>query len=511
MGDIGISIPSILGLPPESFAEIPTNALKNNAFPIAKITPCESRATYGATVFEAEPAWGKYKEILALHGYDYSGEGDYLTVCFQADNFPSDSFQNEYGQSFLESATQMVGSNISDLAQMVGDPKKVVNDIRNSDLPGSSVVGAASDAITNAQAKVQNSDSQMLKNIGSTVTAMATGGRVDFPMVWKNSSFTPSYSMTIRLYNPSPASEEMTQKYIVGPLAALMILSCPQSEDGNIMKWPFLHRIEIPGISNIIPAFISNVSVIKGGDQQQIAWNQRLGIVDVRIDFGSLFNSMIIETKEESMYKFGEKRPTLSNYLNAMSTEKPLETIEMTAEIFSSLNNGVNFSGMPKSPSIPSINSIGNISKLLNNPIAANANSFRNISSQFPNPTSSANSIGNIASMISNPSTMINSARSSIPGIGSLGSIGSIGNMNNSSIGNIPSNLLNQAVNNVTRNVLNTVANKFPGVSTILDVVKNVPRKLPNPSSIANNLENVATRRISQELSSMANNIKWTV
>jgi hypothetical protein len=393
MSDINISIPSILGLPPEGFSGIPVNALRNNAFPIARITPCTSAATFGATVFEAVPAWDKYLEILNLHGYDYSGSGDYLEIAFQAENFPSDSFSNEYSQSFLESATQVVGSVISDTAQMSGDPSKILDELQNADIANSgALIGSARNTLEKGMTNLSNNSSQAMKNIGTTMAAMASGGRIDFPMVWKNSSFTPSYSMTIRLFNPMPGSESSTQRYIIGPLAALMILSCPQSADGNTIKWPFLHRIEIPGISNVIPAFISNVAVIKGGDQQQIAWNQRLGVVDVRIDFGSLFNSLIIETNEDSMYEFGEKRPTLNNYLNAMATEKTLESIEMAPELFSSLNDSI-------------FSSSGSM-------LALDATT-KNISSKLTNPSSIASDVENtinqrVSQELSNISNNIN-------------------------------------------------------------------------------------------------------
>ncbi|MCK5601514.1 hypothetical protein KAR91_06595, partial [Candidatus Pacearchaeota archaeon] len=139
---------------------------------------------------------------------------------------------------------------------------------------------------------------------------------VDFPQVWKNSGYTPSYTMTVRLYNPNPASLTATQKYIIGPLAALMLLGLPRSKDGSTYNWPFLHQIRAPGIYNLNPAFIQNVAVIKGGDQQSIAWNQRLAMVDVRIDFGSLYNSILAGEEYDS-----EMRPTLRNYLAAMEEE----------------------------------------------------------------------------------------------------------------------------------------------------------------------------------------------
>ena len=50
-----------------------------------------------------------------------------------------------------------------------------------------------------------------------------------------------------------------------------------------------------------------------GKYQQQIAYNQRMGIVDVRIDFGSLYSSML------AAKGLTRTRPTLEKYLDGIS------------------------------------------------------------------------------------------------------------------------------------------------------------------------------------------------
>jgi hypothetical protein len=155
-----------------------------------------------------------------------------------------------------------------------------------------------------------------MNRILNSADILAAGGRIDFPMLWKNSTFAPSYTMTIRLYNPNPASREITAKYIIGPVAALLLLGLPQSVGEGAYSWPFIHRIWSPGIYNIDPAYISNITIVKGGDQQQISWKQRMGVVDVRIDFGSVFNSILSNASES------RNRPTLKGYLSAMAGEK---------------------------------------------------------------------------------------------------------------------------------------------------------------------------------------------
>ena len=129
-------------------------------------------------------------------------------------------------------------------------------------------------------------------------------------------------TMTVRLYNPMPGNKDATIKYIAAPIAALMLLAIPISADGVTYSWPFIHKIVSPGIYNLDPAFISNITIIKGGDQQQIGQNQALGVVDVRIDFGSLFSSMLAAKGT------GKTRPTLQTYLDAMvgpDSSKPVQ------------------------------------------------------------------------------------------------------------------------------------------------------------------------------------------
>jgi hypothetical protein len=117
------------------------------------------------------------------------------------------------------------------------------------------------------------------------------------------------------LYNPNPADPESTKKYIAGPLAAILTLGLPRSDNGRTYNWPFFHKIRSTGIYNLDPAIITNIAVIKGGDQQQIAYNQHLAIVDVRIDFSSLYNSILIEEGGQTM----TNRPTLRSYLDALT------------------------------------------------------------------------------------------------------------------------------------------------------------------------------------------------
>lgn len=322
-----ITLDFTFGMPPVAHT---TENIVKNTMPTATITPCKPSFKEGLQLFGLDPSGGasEYNKLLNEHGFELpSTSQKSIEVAFLADSFPTDTFNNEYGESFLDRFTQMASSGLADISQFLGASNAVeaMKNIGAAMGPDSFMGNMAKSGAEKATAfKKSLKQAEMAGGKGSglarkmfnVVSAGLTGARVDFPKVWKNSGFEPSYTMTIRLYNPSPGNPDMTRKYIVGPLAALLLLGLPRgSEDNSGYQWPFLCKIKAKGIYDINAAFINNIAVVKGGDQQSIAWNQSLSIVDVRIDFGSLYSSILVESKAGSA---GEDRPTLKTYLNVL-------------------------------------------------------------------------------------------------------------------------------------------------------------------------------------------------
>ena len=323
------NIDFIPGLPPgQPFDQTignRTNTVVKNSMPIVKIYPGIPSFTKGQTIYRRKDYFESgnkdqlsYKELLNAHGFELGTvHNKCLTLAYQADSFPTDTFSNEYGENFLQSITNVASTAAASISQMFG--------VRSVGEAMKKITGAAKEqggflekagVITEEGARIGEKFLRSIPIAGGgvdVVSSMLAGGRLDFPMVWKSSNFQPSYTLTVRLYNPNPGSKESTEKYISGPIAAIMLLGIPISTDTITFNWPFIHRIWSPGIYDLDPAFISNITIIKGGDQQQISYEQRLGIVDVRIDFGSLFSSLLA-TKGDP-----RTRPTLKRYIEGMS------------------------------------------------------------------------------------------------------------------------------------------------------------------------------------------------
>lgn len=302
-----------------------------NSMPVMEIIPCTPYFESGLTLFRVNEAWDKYNDILNNLGFRLSSQP--IRLAFIADNFPTDTFSNEYGETFLQKFTDVASQGMQQLAQMTGANtglqaveniggafETVGNEVGGTvgDIIGAGGSGAIKMAQTlnNLKGKM-SSQSGFMKGSLNTIDKMLAGHRVDFPQVWRNSGFTPSYTATIRLYNPNPASPSATAKHIIGPLAVILCLGIPRSDDGKTFNWPFFHRIRSKGIYSLDPSVITNITVVKGGDQQQIAFNQKLAMVDVRIDFTSLYGTMLLEEKKSMT----PHRPTVRNYLEALQQD----------------------------------------------------------------------------------------------------------------------------------------------------------------------------------------------
>lgn len=330
------ALPDIFGLPPDSLMP-ETQRKMLDSMPVCHFVPSQPVFKLGLDLFTLSPAWDKsnnsdpsYIKLLNSHGLttnNNAGEG--IKVAYLADNFPTDTFTNEYGENFLQSMTDVASSGAAQLSQFfgaknAGEAIKKMGSAAGKHVPkdidiGGMKIPIASPITALAKGAVDLTEG-ILKSTGMGSAAgmigrLMAGARLDFPMVWKSSGFQPSYSLTVRLYNPNPRSVESSKRYIVGPIVALMLLAVPITQDGSTYSWPFLHKITSPGIFELNPGFIQNITVIKGGDQQQISQQQRLAMADVRIDMGSLYSSMVAGGSSSITAK---TRPTVRKYMDNM-------------------------------------------------------------------------------------------------------------------------------------------------------------------------------------------------
>lgn len=333
----------VFGYPPDNLLPITTEEIRKS-MPVVEFVPCEPVFEEGLDLFKISPTWDQYTDLLHENGFTSPNKNS-IKLAFLADNFPTDSFTNEYGENFLQGLTDIASEGAASIAQMFGAKnatgvyKNIKGNLQMSEGATSKMVGAGMEKVEDmtrgAMEALNNAGSigQTLGRSANLLNNLMAGSRVDFPMVWKSSAYQPSYSFTVRLYNPNPRDINSTKKYIVGPIVAMLLLGVPRSNGSSTYTWPFLHKIKCPGIFNLDPGFISNITVVKGGDQQQISFQQRMGIVDIRIDVGSLYSSILAGSPNLS-----SRRPTVEKFATAMLGEKAPEVktrVDLNAKYYS--------------------------------------------------------------------------------------------------------------------------------------------------------------------------------
>lgn len=319
-------LPEIIGLPPSTPE---TDSIIKSAFPVMEVIP-SSPTSFSQNLYDLSPDINTYKSLLNKHGFSMTGNS--LKLAFIVDSFPTDTFSNFYAESFLGSGLQVLSDEASQILQMIN--ARSGTEAAGKILRGMSAVGKATGApwLSNVAAGIGSIGGEVQQKFmditggmgpfGSFLQKTATmanralgGGRIDLPQIWKNSGFSPSYTITVRLFNPNPTSQEVTQKYIVGPICAILLLALPRTaSDGVFYTWPFFQDIKVPGLLKLPKSYIGNITVIKGGDQQIISYKQNLAMCDIRIEFGCLFDTMVASDSGGVI----EGRPTLREYINEL-------------------------------------------------------------------------------------------------------------------------------------------------------------------------------------------------
>jgi len=351
-----------IGLPPAAELNA-SEQIRLNMLPIVKIYPCRQHLTGGIHVFTLDKEEGKkdfkkdYYDTIREVLETWVPVNYPLHVGFLAENFPSETFSSEYGQSFLEKMADVVSGGVGELSFMLGstDIGSAFSQLKNAFVGKGEAglggligkgVGVVENAATSGLNTLAENIGKQNANLGRSFRSLISagsrvlaGGRIDLPQVWKNSNYSVSYAITVRLYNPNPASKSATERFIIAPLIALLLLVLPKAPTDEhtgekvqgVFHYPYLCKVDCPGVFGLPSAFVSSINIIKGGDQGLYGMNKGIGMIDVRIEFGNLYGTLVQGPGDALDF------PTLVNYAKTLngSQQFTFQEIKYTPEISS--------------------------------------------------------------------------------------------------------------------------------------------------------------------------------
>ena len=216
-----------------------------------------------------------------------------------------ESYSNSTSQSMLASSVNSISDMGRELSFLLGQSFSMAGiDKVLSDADISSNIENLNDFVNKILGH-----GNVLSNIGSHLATVAAGGKLIFPEIWSDSSFSRTYSCEFKFISPDPSPLSIYLNVLV-PLFHLICLTCPQSVVSNPNGYtnPYLVRAIYKGFFNIDMGIITDMSVTKGDECQ---WT-REGLpsaINVSIDIKDLYQAMSITPSSMSDWSYD----TISN------------------------------------------------------------------------------------------------------------------------------------------------------------------------------------------------------
>ena len=306
-----------------------SNEVLKGSIPLMYLIPGQGQFVAGLDVFHFDDKLGEFQDML-MNDYDIllKTDSNAIPIAFLPEAIPGIQLSNDYGASFLESITSVGGPLLGQLAQMSGStslgslaqklPGQLGGAVAGQRGKGAGewasgkigdlikgIAGLGEKAIDKLPTNTQQGVRNMVSTGLSVVGQMLTGARVDFPKVWMGSGFSGPVSIPVRLYNPNQASDVCYNKYIIEPLTVLLMLGAPLSDQDNLYRWPYIHQIWSPGLFKWKMASCIGITV-QPGPENQMSWNNRPSMIDVRLEFQPLHSVMLGRRTSTSVPSVGD-------------------------------------------------------------------------------------------------------------------------------------------------------------------------------------------------------------
>lgn len=300
---------------------------------------CQSAAVFlglGDTIFDGVPlkryTWEHYTNS-ALKNFISSNES--IAFYIDSETQITESFSNNVSESELMQFTSSA-SNLSrevqflmgglagyDMSKLAGNIEAVGNDFKEF---GNKYLG---------QNNMANSLISSLVDTG--LTTVVAGGKMIFPEIWQDSSYSRDYDVTVKLRSPDCDTLSLYLNLFV-PMLKLVALTAPQSLGANGYKSPFLVRGFYKGFFNCDMGIITSMSISKG---DKCNWTRR-GLptqIDINFTIKDLY-TMITLTKSTNPIKFCQNTGLIDWISNmcAININKPnvLRTIDLYSNMIMS-------------------------------------------------------------------------------------------------------------------------------------------------------------------------------
>jgi len=207
--------------------------------------------------------------------------------CTKSGTSSNESISNEFGESQIAGTANNVSDAINEFNFLTGGAA--------SNMTGNagSKIGDAINEVVGSVAEIFGGKKQSLSHLGDSISAAASGNKLIWPQIWKNSTFSRSYNLSFEFVSPY-GSPEAIFRYVYLPFITLLTMAMPKQFGTNGYTNPFLIRLEMPGSFTSDLAVIQNMSWRKGGNDNLFTNDGLPLAISVDISVQDLYPNMMM-------------------------------------------------------------------------------------------------------------------------------------------------------------------------------------------------------------------------
>lgn len=161
--------------------------------------------------------------------------------------------------------------------------------------------------------------SSMLSNLSKNLVTVAHGGKMIFPEIWSDSSFSRSYQITFKFTSPDSDKLSIFLNVIV-PCIFLLCLCLPRTVNTQPNNYiaPFLVRMIYKGQFNVDMGIITDLSITRGGDDQSWTIDSLPTQVEVSMGVKDLYSALSITSMDNPFGYDTINNTALMDYIGNM-------------------------------------------------------------------------------------------------------------------------------------------------------------------------------------------------
>jgi len=232
----------------------------------------------------------RYKNFMSREG----SKDTFLNIgrsfkfyCTKSGTSSSESISNEFGDSQIAGVANSVSEAVNEFHYLTN------GSLKNTAGKAGDKIGEALDQLTSSISEIFGGEKTEIGQLGDAVSAASMGNKLIWPQIWKNSTFSRSYTLSFEFISPY-GSPEAIFRYVYLPFITLLTLAMPKQIGTNGYANPFLIRLDMPGCFTSDLAVIQQMSWRKGGNDNLFTSDGLPLAITVDITVQDLYPNMMM-------------------------------------------------------------------------------------------------------------------------------------------------------------------------------------------------------------------------